>query len=181
MRGHIQRRGKKSWRLKFDAGRDPVTGKRLTKYLTVRGTKTDAQRELTKALHEIDTGTFVEPSKITVAEFLEQWLGSLANQGLSPKTYDRYQEMVNINLVPALGPIPLAKLEPIHIETAWSAALGSGRIDGKGGLSPITVAHVNRLRKQARKNAVKWQMLAINPADMVDATKVGQSEIEVLT
>ena len=181
MRGHIQRRGKKSWRLKFDAGRDPITGERFTKYMTVRGNKSDAQRELTKALHEIDTGTFVEPSKITVAEFLEQWLGSLANQGLSPKTYDRYQEMVNINLVPALGPIPLAKLEPIHIETAWSAALESGRIDGKGGLSPITVAHVHRLLKQALKKAVKWKMLATNPADMVDAPKVGQREIAVLT
>lgn len=181
MRGHIQRRGKKSWRLKFDSGRDPETGERITKYMTVRGTKTDAQRELTRVLREIDTGTFIEPSKITVAEFLEQWLASLANRKLSPKTYDRYMEMVNNNLIPALGRVPLAKLEPLHIETAWGNALQDGRLDGKGGLSPLTVAHLHRLLKQALKKAVKWRMLATNPADMVDAPMIGDSEIAVLT
>ncbi len=181
MRGHIQRRGKKSWRLKFDTGRDPKTGERITKYMTVRGTKTDAQRELTRVLREIDTGAFIEPSKITVAEFLEQYLASLAVRKLSPKTYDRYKEIVNINLIPALGHIRLAKLEPLHIETAWADALESGRLDGKGGLSPQTVVHFHRLLKQALKKAVKWKMLATNPADMVDAPKIEQSEIAVLT
>ncbi len=181
MRGHIQRRGKKSWRLKFDIGRDPETGERITKYMTVRGTKTDAQRELTRVLREIDTGTFVEPAKITVAEFLKQYLASLVNRGLSPKTYDRYKEIVNINLIPAFGHIRLAKLEPLHIETAWGDALESGRLDGKGGLSPQTVAHLHRLLKQALKKAVKWKMLATNPADMVDAPKIERREIAVLT
>ena len=39
MRGHIQRRGENSWRLKFDLGRDPATGRRVTRYATFRGTK----------------------------------------------------------------------------------------------------------------------------------------------
>ena len=181
MRGHIQRRGKKSWRLKFDAGRDPITGKRITKYMTVRGNKSNAQRVLTKILHEIDTGTFVEPSKITVAEFLKQYLASLDGKGLSLKTRDRYKEIVHINLIPALGHIPLAKLEPLQIETAWSDALARGRLDGKGGLSTQTVAHLHRLLKQALKKAVKWKMLAINPADMVDCPKIEGCEVAVLT
>jgi hypothetical protein len=42
-------RDKNSWRLKFDLGVD-VSGKRQTRYVTVKGKRQDAQRELTKAL-----------------------------------------------------------------------------------------------------------------------------------
>ena len=44
--GCIVRRGKKSWRLKFDIGTDPNTGKRITKYKTVRGTRKPAAGSL---------------------------------------------------------------------------------------------------------------------------------------
>lgn len=39
MRGNITKRGKGSWRLKFDLGVDEATGKRNTQFVTVRGTK----------------------------------------------------------------------------------------------------------------------------------------------
>src|SRR3546814_516314 len=70
MKGSIIRRGKESWRLKFDIGRDPANGKRLTRYVTVRGKKQDAQRELNRLLHQVDEGTLVEPSKLTVKDWL---------------------------------------------------------------------------------------------------------------
>ena len=46
MNGHIRPRGKGAWELKFEVGHDPVTGRRVTKYATVRGAKRDAQWEL---------------------------------------------------------------------------------------------------------------------------------------
>jgi hypothetical protein len=46
MTGHIRRRGKGSWEIKFDLGTDPATGKRQTRYHSVKGTKKDAQAEL---------------------------------------------------------------------------------------------------------------------------------------
>ena len=68
--GHIRARGPGAWELKYDVGRDPKTGRRITKYKTVRGTKKDAQRELRNLLGAIDDGSYVEPSKVTVAEYL---------------------------------------------------------------------------------------------------------------
>ena len=65
MRGCITRRGKRSWRLKFDTGTDLLTGRRTTTYVTVRGKRADAQRELTRLLSQADTGTLVEPRKTT--------------------------------------------------------------------------------------------------------------------
>ena len=45
MTGNITRRGVHSWRLKFEgAERDPVSGKRRTLYVTVRGNKRDTAR-----------------------------------------------------------------------------------------------------------------------------------------
>ena len=49
MRGNITRRGKASWRLKFDLGTDPATGKRQTQFVTMRGTKKEAEAELQAA------------------------------------------------------------------------------------------------------------------------------------
>jgi hypothetical protein len=70
MKGNLTRRGKSSWRLKFDSGRDPDTGRRITKFVTLRGTKAQAQAEATKILAEVAAGTHVGPSKVTVGEFV---------------------------------------------------------------------------------------------------------------
>jgi hypothetical protein len=43
MSGHIRRRGERSWELKFDVDRNPVTGKRETRYVSFKGTKREAQ------------------------------------------------------------------------------------------------------------------------------------------
>ena len=79
MSGHLQKRGKKSWRLKFEAERDPATGKRKIQYQTFRGTRQEAKAKLIELLASVGKGTYVEANKITVAEFvklrIEQWEG----------------------------------------------------------------------------------------------------------
>jgi len=79
MRGNITRRGKGSWRLKFDLGTDPVTGKRLTQFVTVRGTKKEAEAELARRLHQVDGGNYVANSKETVAEHVRGWFSANAD------------------------------------------------------------------------------------------------------
>jgi len=91
-RGNITRRGKNSWRLKFEVG---VDGKRKTRYVTVKGKFKDAQRELTRVLGAADAGTLPEPSKTTVAASLRKWLDT--NHGLSPKTVERYRELAELH------------------------------------------------------------------------------------
>jgi integrase len=67
---------------------------------------------------------------------------------------------------------------PLLISRAYAQALASGRSDGKGGLAPRTVHHMHRILKQSLRQAVKWQMLARNPVDAVDAPKVRQKQLE---
>jgi len=48
MTGHIRSRGDRTWELKFDVGRDALSGKRLTRYHSFKGTKSEAQAELVR-------------------------------------------------------------------------------------------------------------------------------------
>src|SRR5216683_4432118 len=108
MTGNITRRGSNSWRLKYEAGeRDPFTGKRQTRYVTVKGTKKDAQRELIRLLSEVENGTSIDPSKLMLTEYLRNWLDG-AND-LSPKTLERYRQLAEQQIIPHLGASALQK------------------------------------------------------------------------
>jgi integrase len=180
MRGTIIRRGKQSWRLKFDAGRDPLTGKRDTRYLTVRGTRRNAESELARVLHELETGALVEASRITVAEFLDRWLKEHVAHAVSPKTAERYGELARMHVIPHLGAARLQKLKAVHFVELYGKLLREGRADHTG-LAPRTVGHVHRLMHRALGHAVKWGLLAINPAASADPPPVASAELEILT
>jgi integrase len=180
MRGHIRQRGKASWSIVLDLGRD-ATGKRIQKWHSVKGTKKDAERELPKLLNSVHNGTYVEPVRMTVAEYLDRWLKDYAHTNVAAKTYDRYEQIVRVHLKPDLGNYNLSKLQPLHIQSSYSKALESGRKDGKeGGLSAQTVLHHHRILREALQQAVRWQLLARNPADAVEPPRPSRKEMSVI-
>src|SRR5262245_49260404 len=99
MKGHIRHRGKNSWELKFDAGNDPITGKRKTRYASFKGTKRDAQIELARLIADA-AGASVDPSKITVSEFLDKWDCDFAALHVSPKTTGTLRQLVKNQITP---------------------------------------------------------------------------------
>ena len=130
-KGHIRARGPGAWELKYDAGINPATGLRITKFKTVRGVKRDAQRELRAILTAVEGGSYADPGKMTVGGWLIQWLDE-AQHSVARKTLQRYREIVELHLTPALGSIPLGKLHPAQIQAYYATALSSGRRDGAG-------------------------------------------------
>jgi integrase len=179
MKGHIRKRGKNSWAVVIFLGRDPG-GKQHRKWHAVRGTRRDAQRELARLMNEINTGSYVEPARMTVAEYLDRWLADYAKPKVSPKTYERYQEMIDGHIRPALGSYLLPKLSPLHIQGFYSRALATGRKDGRGGLSSQSVVHFHRLLHKAFAQAVKWQLLARNTLQAVEPPKAQRQEMRAL-
>jgi len=179
MKGHIRQRSKGSWSVVLYLGRD-ARGKPVQRWHTVHGTKQDAEREQARLVHELDTGSYVEPSRVTVAEHLERWLEDSARLRVQPKTYERYSEIVRQHLIPALGHHRLDKLRPMHIASYYSDALASGRKDGKGGLSARTVLHHHRVLHTALRQAVRWQCVARNVADAVEPPRPARSQPRVL-
>jgi integrase len=102
----------------------------------VRGKKADAERELRTLLGAVDKGVVADAGKLTVGDWLKQWIEE-ARHTVSRKTWERYAEIVDKHLLPALGTHQLAKLAPVHIQGFYSEALKSGRLDGRGGGCPL--------------------------------------------
>jgi Phage integrase, N-terminal SAM-like domain len=102
----------------------------------------------------MQNGSYLAPDKTTFAEFAERWLTHVKSQ-VSPKSHERYSEIMRKNVVPLIGAVVLTKLKPAVISEAYAKALESGRRNGTGGLSPRTVHHMHRLIRQSLAQAVK--------------------------
>jgi integrase len=162
-----------------DIGIDPKTGKRKQLCRTFRGKKT-AQKQLANIITMVESGKTVRPVKLTLGQYLNQWLDEYAKANTTPRTYQRYKEIVQDNLIPALGSIPLMELKPHHVQSYYGKALESGRKDGKGGLSAKTVTHYHRLLFEALRYAVKHEMIFRNVAEAVTPPKPKGKKITVI-
>lgn len=177
MKGHIRERGKGNWYAVIDK-QDLVNGKRKRKWhsLDAKG-KREAQIECARLISKISNGTYVEPAKTTLADFLDRWCDHVKSH-VSPKTHERYSEIARKTIAPVLGAVILHKLTGAQIDAAYSKALSSGRRDGMGGLSPRTVHHTHRVLKLALGQAVRWELLLRNPADAATPPKVEKQEMQ---
>jgi len=127
-------------------------------------------------LNQLDNGTFIKPSKVTLAEYLERWLREYAWANLAPRTAEGYELVVRRHLIPALGKITLTGLKPEHIQRYQSEKLSCGRVDGKGALSPRAVRHHYMALHTALKEAVKLGLLSRNVADAVSPPSCSRYE-----
>src|SRR4051794_34433298 len=112
MRGHIRERSPGQWAIVMDI-RDPATGKRRRKWHSFSGTKRGAEIERSRLVTAISGGAYLEPSKLTLSAFLDQWLTHIRSQ-VAPRTFERYEELARKNIAPLLGQAVLMKLRPAH-------------------------------------------------------------------
>ena len=181
MRGHITKRGKDSYTVVLNLGRDPSTGKRKQQWVSVKGTKKEAEKRLSELLNQLDNGVYMKPGKTTLADFLERWLRDYACSNLAPRTAEGYETIIRNHLIPKLGSIPLTKIKPEHIQRYYADMLANGRCNGKGALNPLTVRHHHMTLHNALKCAVKWGLLVRNPVDAIDAPRTTHTEMKVMS
>lgn len=171
MRGHIVKRYKNSYTIVLSLGVDPSTGKRKQQWISVKGTKKDAERKLADLLHQLDNGTFIKPSKTTLAEFLERWLRDYAKPNLSPRGFERYASIIRKHITPDMGSLMLTQLRPEHLQKHYTASLNNG-------LSARTVRYHHAVIHKALQMAVKWGLVSRNVADGVDVPRARHPEMQ---
>lgn len=179
MKGHIRERSPGKWAIVIDVP-DPETGTRRRKWHTFHGTKRQAETECARLIAELDGGSYIEPSKTTVREYFVRWL-SHEKANVSPKTHERYEELLLKNVAPVIGSITLNKLAAARIDGCWTRLLVSGRRDGKGGLSPRTVHHCRRVMLTAMDQALKWDLLKKNPVALTRPPKIEKETMGAYT
>lgn len=175
---HFRQRGN-SWSVVIDIGYDEETGKRKQKWISGK-TKKEVKEKAIKILNQVNEGTYIEQSSLTLKDYLKNWLNDYAKTNTAPKTYEGYEHIINIHIIPTIGHLTLDKLKPLHIQKYYTEKLKSGRIDGSGGLSAQSVLHHHRLLKEALQQAVKWQLIVRNTADAVEPPKPDRYEMSIL-
>lgn len=175
MPGHLERRSKNSWTIVIDAGRDPQTKKRKRIYKAFRGTKKEAEKELARTMVKLEQGTYIKPTIITLGEYLLWWLEQHGKaKKLALKTLESYEYLIKKHLIPELGTIPLAKLQPIHIH---NFIIKENEI-----VSSRTTAYALTILRQAMKHAMKkWKLISSNPAECIDIPKYKHVKYKVLS
>jgi integrase len=157
MRGSIRQRSRGSWRIRIDAGVG-ADGKRQQKSITVRGTRKQAESRLTDLLKALDGGTFIEPNKLTLGEWLTEWLNASGKPRVRPASYTRYEGIINNNLLSApLASIPLQKVRPSHVEQYYADQRQTG-------LSASTLTLHHTILHSALRKAVRDRLIPVNPA-----------------
>jgi integrase len=181
MRGHIRECGPQSFQLKIDIGRS-AEGKRLVEYHRFYGSKRAAQTRLTELLSAVDKRAHVPRSTLTVGAHVAERIEQSVRLGVaSPKTAERYRELLRNQIVPHLGAIVLQDLKAADISRWHATLLDSGRKDGEGGLSALTVRHAHRLLGKALREAQRFDLVVRDPTIGERPPKVVREEVVILT
>ncbi len=175
MRGSVQKStGKRgvSWCYVLDLGRTPE-GKRDQKRRRGFPTRKAAEEALQRELHERRAGTYVEPTTVTVGDYLVRWLAE-TDRARSEHTTYAYTGIVRNRILPHLGPVPLAKLGPLDVQTCY-------RKLNEAGYAPKTVRLTHTVLRQALAQAVRWRLVPTNAADAAELPSPRRKEIEAWT
>jgi integrase len=162
--------------------RDPQTGHMKDAWVGGFATEHEAKVARNAARTAADQGTAVAATRITVREYLEEWLEASAAR-VRPTTLVSYTLHVRRYIVPAIGAGRLQQLTPAMIDKMNAALLKSGRMPRRKlaegekppppqGLSPATVRRCGATLHKALRDAVRKKLIPYNPADAVDLPRV---------
>jgi integrase len=164
MTGTLREKYPGIWQVRFDAGKDPVTGRRRRLSRNVRGTKKQAQQALNILVVEAEAGRY-NGSSSTFEQLATKWLDLVQND-LSPTTIRGYRNKLKVRIFPAIGDRPVNKLTTDDLDQLYRALVS------QVGLSPTTVRQINAIIRRALRQAVIWGWIATNPAANVTPPRV---------
>jgi len=167
MAGQIIKRGDRVWMVRIFLGRTS-DGKRQYQNQTIRGTKGDAQKWLNDALTKKDLGIPTFQTKVSLGEYLEAWLSTVAKPRVTEQTFDSYQWLLN-RAITKLGKMRLSQLRAEDIQKYY------------GSQPTATARHIHAPLRSALSQAVKWHLIHSNPCDSVELPRHKSREMQSLT
>ncbi|CAN5193034.1 site-specific integrase [soil metagenome] len=138
-----------------------------------RKTRVQARDALKELEREVERGVQVASKSPALAAYLEQWLTASVEPSVRVKTYQGYQSIVAVRIVPHIGGLKLQQVTPPVIQALYSDLAASG-------LAPRSVIHTHRCLRRAMQQALKWGMIVRNPCDAVDVPRAPRAEMKVL-
>lgn len=172
MQGHIRKRvhttseGRQTinWYVVVDLGRT-TDGRRRQKWHGGFGTRKEAEALRAKLVHEVNTGTHVNPTTITLDAWIRQhWLPTIRSQ-VKPSTFDSYRRNVELHVLPHLGSRQLRSLTSTMLNGLYADLLDGGNQNRPGGLSSKSVRYIHTIIHKALSDAMDADFLGQNVAE----------------
>jgi len=138
-----------------------VSGRKRWANQTVHCAKRDAQRALAALVDKSERGALARP-RATVGELVEEWFEH-AKADFSPKTAQETRGVIDRNLMPFLGDVPLGKLGAADLDRFYRRLREKGGRAGRP-LAPATIRRAHGILHRALAQGVRWGWLGVNPA-----------------
>ena len=170
--GTIRKRADGRWEGKYTLDYDPKTGKLIRKSVYGK-TQKEVRLALSKIVSEMDSGTYAEPSKMKVSQWLDEWLASYTMNS-KPATRSAYEEHIRVHIKPSLGDIPLKQLSTRDIQQLYTNLLKERE------LSPKTVRNIHGVLHRTLEQAKLLGYIRVNLADAAVTPRMEKKQVETL-
>ena len=163
--GSIRQRSDGRWEARYTA----PNGQQKSIYAA---TEAEVTKKLRGALHEIDSGAWREPSKMTMSEWLEIWLSDYQSH-TTGRTVETYRCIVRKHFNPTFGTVKVGKLTQMHVRRMVADLQRDGR-------SASTIRHSCAILGGAMKCAVEAGLTKANPVEGIKLPRKAKTTFEVV-
>ena len=125
-------------------------GRRIRRSLLGRS-RPDVEAKLRAAMDAETRGLPIADARLRLADHLTDWLENVRPR-VRPRTYESYESVVRVHLIPALGHVPLIRLTPQQVQTFLNRQSAAGGVAADGG-------HQRDVLRQALHQAERWGQL----------------------
>ncbi len=178
--GSVKKDGSGRWSFRVDV--TPAGASRKQVHRRGFKTKAEALDALDEVKRQVHGGTFVEPTKQTVGQYLKEWLVTI-EPTVRPSTHHSYDRNMRVHVIPAIGDVPLQSVDGGTLNRLYADLLATGNKGHRAGegLAPRSVAYIHTVIHRAFKDAVRWSRLTRNPADAADPPKPSSAHAAMVT
>lgn len=143
-------------------------------------TRQDVARKLAAAIRDRDRGVaLVSDERLTVEQYLTQWLDRMKPPRLETSTHLRYTQQL-AHVIRAHGRQRLTSLTA-HQITLFYARLQQPKAAGGAGLSASSAHHIHVVLHGALSEAAKLDLVPNNVTERVNAPKLRPAEVDPYT
>lgn len=158
--GNIRQRKDGTWEARYSLGVD-ADGKRIRKSIYGK-TRNEVSKKLNQVLNQVNTNTHIEPSKITVKDWIYIWLRDYKKTSVSATTYNSYKRQLELYIIPHLGHICLKNLRPEQVQSTFNKMKD---------LSDRNIKYTRTVFNMCMKRAKINKLIYDNPCEYIDLPK----------
>ena len=136
-------------------------------------TRQEVAQKLTGALKLVQDGLPLPSEQLKVGRYVQEWLQSIC-ASVRVSTWERYEQLLRLYALPAVGHVSLARLEPRHLQRLYTDCLTRGN-------APASVRQLHAVLHRALGQAVRWGLLTRNVAAVVSPPRVSSPEMTPLS